>query len=509
MRSHTRKITTLISTALALATAVAACNSPSGGGGGAAGGAAAGATATGAAGTTTTGATGATTTGAAGETTGTAGATTGAAGMTTTGAAGATAGAAGATTTGAAGAMGAAGAGGQGAAGAGGHPIVKGSLTFTKMTLHLLNYAEGIGIGDFNKDGAPDVHAGPFWWEGPAFTKKHQYFPPPASNAYTDKTLGDWADYEYDVDGDGWLDSINIMRPGTPSYWYKNPGKPMLDADISTWTQTELGTLVMEQSAFGDITGEGKPELIGAIEAKSGWFDITPSGPWTFNSIGVTGATVAYAWWHGIGFGDLDGDHKQDLIMDTAWYTRPAAGPRSGPWTSHAQQFKGDGVVPDQGPSQMFGYDVDGDGDEDVVTALDAHGYGVAWYENTGGGKFTRHLIVGGAGSTAMNAGMIAPFSQPHAMILADIDGDGIKDLVTGKSFYAHPPGMGDPDADGTPVFYVFKLVRGAAGVTFEPHLVDSTVGLGRQFTAGDLDGDGKIDIAVASKHGAFLFFQK
>jgi hypothetical protein len=97
--------------------------------------------------------------------------------------------------------------------------------------------------------------------------------------------------------------------------------------------------------------------------------------------------------------------------------------------------------------------------------------------------------------------------------VLADIDGDGLKDIVTGKSFYAHPPGAGDPDADGTPVFYVFKLVRGpgggAAAVSFEPHLVDSVEGLGRQFTAGDLNGDGKVDIAVASKHGVFLFFQQ
>ena len=110
----------------------------------------------------------------------------------------------------------------------------------------------------------------------------------------------------------------------------------------------------------------------------------------------------------------------------------------------------------------------------------------------------------------ATNAGMIAPFSQPHALLVADIDGDGVKDLVTGKTFYAHPPGMGDPDADGTPVFYVFKLVRGAAhAVSWEPHLVDSEVGLGRQFTTGDLNGDGKVDIAVASKHGVFLFLQQ
>ena len=116
---------------------------------------------------------------------------------------------------------------GDGSAGA---PVIMGSLTFTRKTLHQFNYAEGIGTGDFNKDGKLDVLSGPFWWEGPDFEKRHQYFPPPANNAYTDKTLGDWADYPYDVDGDGWVDSINVMRPGTPSTWYKNPGAGVVDA---------------------------------------------------------------------------------------------------------------------------------------------------------------------------------------------------------------------------------------------------------------------------------------
>ena len=407
-----------------------------------------------------------------------------------------------------------AGSGSGGAnAGAGGAvfvqpPIAMGSLKFTRKDLHRFNYAEGIGIGDFNGDGHPDVHAGPFWWEGPAFDQQHQLFPPPPNNAYTAMTLADWANYEYDVDGDGLLDSINVMRPSTPSYWYKNPGKPLLDAAVSTWQKTELGTLVLEQSMFGDITGEGKPQLVGAIDSNFGFFDVTAASPWKFTSIGPCGATNAYAWWHGVGIGDLDGDKKPDLLTDSAWYTQPAGGPHAAQWVAHQQRFKGDNVADEHGPSHMYGYDVDGDGDQDVVTALDSHAYGVAWYENDAG-AFTPHVIVGGVGSMATNAGMIAPFSQPHALLVADIDGDGIKDLITGKTFYAHPPGMGDPDADGTPVFYVFKLVRAGKTVTWEPHLVDSEVGLGRQFSVGDLNGDGKVDIAVASKHGAFLFFQE
>ncbi|HEX2879734.1 MAG TPA: VCBS repeat-containing protein [Polyangiaceae bacterium] len=391
--------------------------------------------------------------------------------------------------------------------GAGGAPLVMGNLTFTRQTLHTFNYAEGIGIADFNNDGSADVVSGPFWWAGPTFEVQHQYFPPPPDNEYTGMSLGDWADYPYDVDGDGWADSITVMRPSTPSYWYKNPGPTGIDAEISAWEKHEIGTLVLEQSMFTDISGEGTPDLVCAVDGQFGWFDVSPT--WTFNPIGVSGATNAYAWWHGIGVGDLDGDLAPDLLTDSAWFTRPEGDPRAGAWTSHEQPFDGGNIViAEHGPSHMYGYDVDDDGDEDVITALNSHGYGVAWFENDAG-VFTEHVIVGDANSMATNAGMIAPFSQPHALVVADIDGDGVKDLITGKTFYAHPPGVGDPDAEGAPVFYVFKLIRDETGVTWEPHLVDSEVGLGRQFTTGDLNNDGKVDIAIASKHGVFLFFQE
>jgi hypothetical protein len=388
-----------------------------------------------------------------------------------------------------------------------GGPGIMGSLTFTRKVLHQFNYAEGIGTGDFNKDGKLDVLSGPFWWEGPDFDKRHQYFPPPPNNAYTDMTLGDWADYPYDVDGDGWVDSINVMRPGTPSYWYKNPGAGVVDAPIGAWVKNQFGTLVLEESAFSDITGEGKPALVGAIEGAFGWFDLAAKVPWTFNKIAPSRASNGDPWWHGIGTGDVVAG-QADLLTENAWYSPPTGGARAGAWMPHAQVFVGTGPTGAEHPGtgQMFAYDVDGDGDSDVVTALDTHGYGVAWFEQTAPGVFVRHDIVGLPG--ANNAGGIPSFSQPHALYVADVDGDGLKDIITGKSFYAHPPGLGDPDASGAPVFYVFRLNRGTKGVTWEPHLVDSEVGLGRQFTATDLNGDGKTDIAVASKHGVFLFMQ-
>jgi hypothetical protein len=386
-----------------------------------------------------------------------------------------------------------------------------GKLQFTKQTLHMLNLAEGISTGDFNKDGKVDVLSGPYWWEGPAFTVQHQLFPPPPSNSYTGMTLGDWADYSYDVDGDGWTDSINVMRPGTPSYWYKNPGMPAVAAAVATWEKHEIGILTFEQSAFADLSGDGKPDLVAGVPNAIGFLQMNVAGLWPFTTVSAIPTTngialdAAWPWWHGIGAGDVDGDGKLDMLEANGWWSQKG-GTAAVPWVSHPEPFKADGLPVDRGPSQMFTYDVNGDGQNDVVCALDSHGYGVGWFEQNAG-SFTRHVIVGPPGT--MNAGGIASFSQPHALFFTDVDGDGLSDIITGKSFYAHPPGNGDPDAAGTPVFYVFKLVRTTGVVSWEPHLVDSVEGLGRQLTATDLNGDGLVDIAVASKHGVFLFLQQ
>jgi hypothetical protein len=382
-------------------------------------------------------------------------------------------------------------------------PQKKGSLKFVRKDLNRLNLAEATTFGDYNKDGHVDVMSGPYWWEGPTFDKEHQLAPPSctaanpaACNCYTCTSLGDWAEYSYDVDGDGWIDTIHVSRPGNPSYWYKNPGMPAVVTDAN-WPKSLIATLSWEQSAFVDMAGKGVPGLVGVTNGGFGWLDPGTNSPWTFHAIGGAGGL----WEHGIGAGNLQG-MGMDFLSRDGWWTPPAAGPTSGPWTMHAQAFKNG-----NGGSQMFGYDVNGDGQTDVVSALNAHGYGVAWFEQKNG-TFVQHDIVGAPG--AMNAGGIVSFSQPHDLLLIDVDGDGLKDIITGKSFYAHPPGT-DPGAADPPVFYVFKLIRGDQGaVTWEPHLVDMEVGLGKGgLSATDFNGDGLMDIAVGSKHGVFLFFQQ
>ena len=100
-------------------------------------------------------------------------------------------------------------------------------------------------------------------------------------------------------------------------------------------------------------------------------------------------------------------------------------------------------------------------------------------------------------------------FSELHAIDLVDMDGDGLKDIVTGKRFWSHGR-TGDPDRNDAAVLYWFKLVRGAdKRVDFVPHLIDNDSGVGTQVVATDVNGDGLPDVVVGNKKGAFVHLQK
>src|SRR3954468_20900922 len=55
--------------------------------------------------------------------------------------------------------------------------------TFKRIQLHDQFWSEGANFGDLNNDGVNDLIAGPWWWEGPDFKKKHEYYPAKATFA--------------------------------------------------------------------------------------------------------------------------------------------------------------------------------------------------------------------------------------------------------------------------------------------------------------------------------------
>jgi hypothetical protein len=97
-------------------------------------------------------------------------------------------------------------------------------------------------------------------------------------------------------------------------------------------------------------------------------------------------------------------------------------------------------------------------------------------------------------------------FSESHALAIADINGDGYPDLVTGKRYFAH--NGKDPGAFEPSVLYWFEFHRGETPVWI-PHLIDDNSGVGLQVVTRDINRDGLIDIIVANKKGVFFFEQK
>jgi hypothetical protein len=96
-----------------------------------------------------------------------------------------------------------------------------------------------------------------------------------------------------------------------------------------------------------------------------------------------------------------------------------------------------------------------------------------------------------------------------HAIDLVDFDGDGLLDILTGKRWWAHGP-TGDAQPNAAPVLYAMLLRRSADGaVTYLPHLIDDTTGIGTQIVAMDANGDGRPDVIVGNKRGTAILLSE
>ena len=386
---------------------------------------------------------------------------------------------------------------------------------FKRIQLTDQFWAEGANIADFNRDGKMDVVSGPFWYEGPDFKKRHEFAPATASfkrkkadgteesipgfegalgtnNAYSECFLT----FTYDFNGDGWPDVLVYGFPGKEVAWYENNK----GAEGHWQRHVIFDVLDNESPGFADVTGDGKPEVLccsrGCIGfATADWKN--PSASWSFHAI--TPKADYHKFTHGLGVGDINGDGRLDMLEKDAWWEQPPSLDGDPVWIKHPFHFA-------DGGAQMLVYDVNGDGLNDVITCLNPHGYGLVWWEQVkenGAITFRQHTILN-KDATPNKYGVA--FSQPHSIALADMDGDGLMDIVTGKRFWAHGKNGPDPDSNGAAVLYWFKLVRSPGGAAdFVPHLIDNDSGVGTQVTVGFVSNPKYPDVVVGNKKGVFI----
>jgi len=393
-------------------------------------------------------------------------------------------------------------------------PLLAQQVSFIPHDINPASEYPACAVIDVNKDGKLDIISGGFWYEAPAW-KKHFLREVEVIRGRFD----DYSNLEMDVNADGWTDIISVNYRSASIFWIEHPGEKIKTNPETPWTKHLVDNPgPMETGRLYDIDGDGRLDILPNGTTFAAWYELAPPesrAPSPQPPRFVKHDLPIEIAGHGVGFGDINGDGRGDIVGPHGWLEAPEDR-RNGRWQYHAEwDLTRDASIP------ILVHDVDGDGDNDLIWGR-GHRYGLYWLEN--GGTLTNNSVGNALRSVPPPAAPPSPqsqapspqiawtwraidtsWAQPHSIFLADLNGDKKPDLVAGKRYMGHE-GKDPGEYDLLCAYYY----------SFDPKIktwsrhgiyFNHQAAFGLDPRAADIDSDGDIDL-VAGDRSSLVYFE-